>query len=142
MKIESQGFIEEGILNFYNHKGFLELLATMDDCEVEIIVRRKVTTRTLAQNRYYFGVVVEEISKVASELYGQLFDQKKVHKDLSAMFNYQMELGLDMEYKKVILSTADLSIAEFSEYIDKCILWAQEFFNFTISPPEKGQEYK
>lgn len=135
-------FVQDGILNFYNEKGFMELIGFMDDAECELIVRQKVPKRTLAQNRYYFGVVVKEISAVASELHGKRFDEDKVHMDLCEMFNYKMELGLDMQYKKLVMSTTKLTIPEFARYIDDCITWAEEFFNFTVSAPEKGMEYK
>lgn len=83
---------------------------------VEVTVRRPVLKRTTPQNKYYFGVVVQTIA------FEWGWRKQELHDALRAEF--LVEDG-DKPVKR-IRSTTELSIEEFSEYIEQIKQMAAE----------------
>ena len=80
---------------------------------VEITVQPLGTRRNSKQNRFYWKVIVGELSKDFGYTKGEM------HKALKLKFD--------------INSTAKLSVSEFRDYIESIIHWASSEYNFDFS---------
>lgn len=138
-KIEHSGYYKGGQLFLNNRKRFDEDGRQMPDCDVDIIVRKKGKA-TSPQRRYYFGVVVKEITIRMREL-GNDVDEDIVHAFLKSEFNKQPIHDAD----GVIIgyaagTTTDHNIEERSFYIDSCIDFAATKLDIVIPPPATQSE--
>jgi len=88
--------------------------------------------RTNSQNRYYWGVVVHEIADHTGH------DPQQIHELLKQMLGpkwYLMNPGVKGETGGIPTGTARLDTLEFTDYIEKCRLWANEFLGLNIPLP-------
>ena len=72
--------------------------------------------RTNSQNAYYWAVVVS----VAGEHFG--YDPDEMHEAFKFMFLKRDETGKPL----TVRSTTALGVAEFSDYVERCIRWCAE----------------
>ena len=79
-RITAAGHIEDGVLKVRHRKDFDAAVSLWKDGEVEVIVLRRRATRSDAQNRYYWGVIVQMLS----DKYGYTPDE--MHDVLKAKF--------------------------------------------------------
>lgn len=93
---------------------------------VEIIVKKPTKYRSIPENNYYYGVVV----KMISDETGSWPDD--VHHDLKLLF---LRIGGDK--LPILRSTADLTPAEFEDYLSKIRMWAASFLNLIIPLPNE-----
>ncbi len=91
-------------------------LSGLEGKQVEVTVRKERTGRTLSQNAYYWGVVVE----ILGEHFG--YDSEGMHFALKLKF---LKTHEDTDLVTV-QSTAKLSISEMCDYIDRIMRWAAE----------------
>lgn len=94
-------------------------------------------TRSLAQNRFYWGLVIPMIQKGFYDM-GTEIGKEEVHEFLKVRFNYNEVINKGTgEYVYVPKSTAGLNKEEFAEYIEKIQRFASEFLNVVIPDPNK-----
>lgn len=143
------GIIQEGKLIFLNPAQYKNVLETLNGYEVDVIVKKHLYTRTLAENRYYWGVIVKY---VADAMY---VTPDEAHEFLKGMF---LKVGAEIKYKKpqrdehgnftgesqdavhrfeVIKSTADLDVQEFEKYCEQVRMWAMAELNTRIPEPNE-----
>ena len=112
----------------YEHQdrreAFLRGIAKKPNVRYAETHEKYVAKRSLAQNAYYFGVVVSDIVKETGS------DKDSVHYELRKKF-----LLIKDGIIPKVGSTKDLSTIKFNEYINKCILWAGEFLHMTFDEP-------
>lgn len=123
------GTVGEGLITFAHKDQFLAHLDSLKGQFVEVIVRKKRMYRSNKQNRYYFGVVLKEISDHTGS------EPKSLHQGFAA--EYLLEHASDHRVPPRVRSTTELDTKEFSEYVEKIKLWAGEFLGLTI--PEPGE---
>jgi hypothetical protein len=87
-------------------------LRTLKEQKLEVIVRKLRSQRSTLQNNYYFGVVVEILSKHTG------YTSDEMHEILKYKF---LKVKGKMEY---IQSTTKLTTAEFESYLEKIKQWA------------------
>ena len=91
---------------------------------VDVIVRRQRGTRTSQANRFYWGVVVAEIAEHTG------YSKDEAHEALKHHF-----LRADGDGPLVkIRSTASLDTAEFSEYVERVMVFGAETFGIVWEP--------
>lgn len=97
--------------------------------EVELVLRKRRSRRSLKANAYYWGVVLPAI---AQRLEG--WTTEDVHEAMKAKFlaTEDLELGL---WK--IGSSRKLTTQEFATYLDSILLWAAEKLGLVIEQPEE-----
>lgn len=93
---------------------------------VEVVVRKIKAKRSENQSRYYWGVVLELLSKELG------YDQDEMHEILKYKFLQSHAMG--MPYVK---STTKLSTGEFEDYLSKIKRWAAEFLHIVIPDPNE-----
>lgn len=127
-----------GNLYFDNADQFKKYLATFpNEKRVEVTVEKIKHPRTNSQNRYYWGVVVEEIAQHTGH------DPEQVHELLKQMFSpkwyypvlARMNGRTEMTDDGIPTSTTRLDTLAFVEYTEKCRLWANEFLGLQIPLP-------
>lgn len=98
---------------------------------------KKISNRSLPQNRYYWGVCIPLIQKGILDM-GTELTKEECHDFLKGRFNYAEVINKDSgEYITIPKSTADLSKEEFCTYIEKIQQFASEFLNIVIPNPNE-----
>lgn len=108
--------VVDGRLTLDDPNAFKAWVATMDGQRVTVTVTKG--QRSHAQNRYYQGVVVPLLAEQTG------YEQPEMHEVLKAEF---------LPYGHA--STATLTTAEFTEYVERICRWAAEKLDCIIPPP-------
>lgn len=112
-------------------------LFAIDDVLVEVTIKRKRKKRSLNQNAYYHGVVVQMLTEAFNDQ-GESFTTDDVHIILRGKFLRITKRNLATnEVFEYIQSTTKLKTHEFVLYVDKCIQLGAEWFGIAIPPPHK-----
>jgi len=120
------GSVDNGGLKFDRRSSVDEYIGTLIGQRVEVIIRKPRTKRSDVQNSYYWGVVIELLSKELG------YDKDEMHEILKYKFLQSNAMG--MPYVK---STTKLSTGEFEDYLEKIRRWAAEFLNINIPLPNE-----
>lgn len=138
-KVEHSGWIKKGCL-FLSSKGrFKGELQAFPDCDVTVIVKKK-GKRSSPQNRYYWGIVVEEI-RLELLRRGNRFSAEDVHEWLKLKFNpAKIEIEATGELVEIGQSTTEMNKDEFSEYVEQIIEWCAVSLELAIPPPNTQTE--
>lgn len=93
-------------------------------------IKRARKKRSLPQNRYYWGVVVEIVAEHTG------YNPYEAHQELAEMFlSYTHENG-----KRFVRSTTELNTLEFEKYTEKCRIWAATELQVPIPLPNEITE--
>lgn len=140
-KVECYGYMEAGRLKILNEKRFKAELAALRDMDVHITIKKK-GKRSSQQNRYYHGVVLQEI-RLALKERGTVVTGEQLHEAFKAMFNPLPFASLDGEQLLPLGgSTTEMNKDQFGEYLDSIIAWAAEKLSLCIPPPSTQSEFK
>lgn len=112
-----RGEIHGGAIKLEHRGAFAAHVATLEGKRVELVLRKHKAKRSLSQNALYWSAYVP----VFMELMGY-DDPDECHEALKWRF---LRIHEDREYPSV-RSTASLSTAEFTEYLDKLARVAAE----------------
>ena len=119
------GKIEAGKLKLSARNAMAGWISAQPDCPVLVEIRPVSRTRTNDQNAYYWGVVVDYIGKHLG------YEPEEAHEALKWQF-----LRKPNSDPPTVISTARLSTAEFSEYVDRVVRWAASYLGVVIPDPE------
>ena len=96
---------------------------------------KRAGKRSIQQNRYYFGVVVEMIQEKVNS-YGDNFSKEDIHDWLKEKFNYKEVVFKNTgELEKIPQSTTKLNTVEFEEYLEKVKHYAATSLDLIIPDP-------
>ena len=129
MKLILYGKVKDGKLKLDIPQSYLVELSKLEGQRVELTIRKERLVRSLSQNKYYWGVVIE----ILSDYFG--YDKEEMHEALKFKFLKKHE-DTDLV---TVGSTAKLSTAEFTEYIDAIIRWSSVEYQVVI-PGADGVE--
>ena len=125
-----QAKIENGKILWKNPIQLSKLLSGFNDKDVFITVKIAKHNRSLNQNAYYFGVVVE----ILAELTG--YSKSEMHEILKAKF--LIDTGIvGNESVTFSRSTTELDTSEFEKYINDIREWASSMLNCYIPLPSE-----
>jgi hypothetical protein len=137
-KATQYGTVKDGVLKIINIKRFKDDLRQFDDCEVEVIIKKR-GKRSSQANRYYWGIVIDEIRRELLRR-GERFTPEEVHEGLKARFNPK-SVG-DKETGEEIFSagdsTTEMNKEEFGLYLERIIEWCNTKLEIII--PEAGEQ--
>jgi hypothetical protein len=133
-KLELTGHItDEGKLTIHNRIAVEEWAMQNPGRNVLVKFEKRGSKRSLPQNRYYHGVVVQMVMMGLREI-GYCLSHDETHFFLKQKFN-PIEIpgngGLVIEIPG---TTTQLNKIEFGEYIDRISQWAVEYLNVVIPP--------
>lgn len=122
------------IVNFENLEHVDRLCTYMEDLKdgiywVEIKKYRK--NRSLEQNGYYWGVVIEILSRE----FGCI--PEEMHEILKARFNSEITILPNGEEVRHVKSTKDKDTFNFEEYLEDIRVWADTEFGINIPLPNE-----
>jgi hypothetical protein len=113
-------------------RNFEAQLAKLEGKAVEVVIRPVEAKRSANQNAYYWGVVIK-ILQEDTQHEDTKTDKKRIHDALRGMFLSRKDwLG-----KEIVLSTTELSTAEFEEYLSKIRRWAEIALGSRIPLPNE-----
>lgn len=127
--------IESGRIK--NREAIRKLFAELKDGTylIKIATRRR---RSLPQNAYYWGVVVDMVKDGLIDAGFRDVDAEDAHELLKSKFLkkqvFSEQTGEVMDFYR---STAELTTFEFSEYIEKVAQWAAEYLGIAIPLPNE-----
>lgn len=128
-----RGEVKNGNVSLRNPDTFGRFLDILEGETVEVVVRKPKKQRTLPQNGYYWGVIIDRISKET----GMLPDE--VHDVLKSKF-LKKDVQVGDEVVTVIRSTSDLDRhEEWPEYMRRCRQYANEMFGLFIPQPNEAE---
>lgn len=123
------GRIDQGRLVLDEPQKYLVHLSGLNGKKIELILRRARSQRSLQQNRFYWGVVVE----ILADAFG--YTPEEMHEALKFKFlRIHNEKGQDLDSVK---STTKLDTKEFTDYVDTILRWAVTEYGIYI--PDPGQ---
>lgn len=128
------GYVENGVAHMLNKARFLEDMKQFKNCDIVFEIKKR-GKRSNRQNRYYFGVVVPEITRRLREL-GNDVNSDVVHEYLKGRFNTtRIVIEATGEAMDVPKSTTELNKEEFAAYVDRIIQFCAESLDIVIPPP-------
>ena len=116
------GKVKDGKLKLDAPQNYLVELSRFEGQRIELTIRKERHVRSLSQNKYYWGVIIE----ILSANFG--YEREEMHEALK--FKFLKKHG-DTDLVTVG-STAKLSTAGFTEYIDEIIRWASTEYQVVI----------
>ena len=123
------GKVRDGKLKLDNPQNYLVEISKLEGQRIELTIRKERHTRSLSQNKYYWGVIIQ----ILSDYFG--YDKEEMHEALK--FKFLKRHG-DTDLVTAG-STAKLSTVGFTEYIDDIIRWASTEYQVVI-PSADGIE--
>jgi hypothetical protein len=112
------GEVKEGKLKLDSPAKYLVYLSSLEGKRIELTLRKERNNRTLSQNAYYWGVVIE----ILGQHFG--YEPEEMHEEMKRKFN-PIHSKIDLE-ESFGGSTTKLSTVEFSDYLDKVMRFATE----------------
>jgi hypothetical protein len=133
-KIELTGHIDDnGVLTIHNKIALKEWAAQNPGRNVRIKFEKRGSKRSLPQNAYYHGVVVQMVQQGLRDI-GYSLSHDETHFFLKQKFNPVQIPGNGGLMIEVPGTTTQLNKIEFSEYIERIAQWAVEYLNVVIPP--------
>lgn len=123
-----KGYIKNGSLKINDLKGFNQKKSELEGEEVRIELEKWYKKRSGAQNRYYWGVVIDTLQEYSGE------DPERIHARLKQKFLPKEQI-LDGEAP---LSSKKLTTADFEDYMRKIRQWASRDYNVYIPEPNEA----
>jgi hypothetical protein len=111
-----------------------KLLRSKRDCELVLVLEKKHATRSLAQNAFYFGVVLACISEYTGYTTDELHEFCKA-RFLPKRITLADKNGEVTEEIVIGTSTTTLNKVQFSDYIEDIRKWAAETLDLNIPNP-------
>lgn len=122
------GKIIEGKLKFEDPTTLSMYLSFLNNKEVQVVIERKKKKRSNAENNYYFGVVIEILSKHFG------YEKEDMHQALKLLF-----LKVHPEGKPpYVKSTTELTTVEMEEYLETIRRWSITEYNVLIPEPNEN----
>lgn len=137
--LELLGHIDENAkMQIHNRQRLDEWARQNVGKNIKIRFERKGKKRSDPQNRYYFGVVIREITLRLRELGHQELQDETVHEMMKIKFNYEPLTSEHGELLEIPKSTTSLTTTQFMEYMDRVKQWAGDFLGINIPDPNQS----
>lgn len=133
-KLELTGHItEEGVMTIHNKPALSEWARQNPGRNILVKFERRGSKRSLPQNRYYHGIVVQSVMLGLREI-GYSMSHDETHFFLKQKFNPIQVPNKNAEAIELPGSTTVLNKTEFSDYIERIAQWAAEYLSVVIPP--------
>ena len=115
-----QAKIVGGIIQFEKEKKFVDYLNSLNGKQVEVIVQKKSSARSIQQNAYFHGVICRYWGEYAGN---DIATMKGVLKGKFLTATADIK-GKEVSY---VRATSSLTVAEMRTFIDDCKKYAIEY---------------
>jgi hypothetical protein len=135
MKLTYQAVVRNNLLKLPSFA--IQELAKFEGKSIYVTIEEWRNTRSLQQNRYYWGVVIKLISDHTG------FDSLETHEVLKYKFNSKLTELVNVKSGEIEIiehggTTTRMTTLEFMEYIGKIQQWAAEFLALSIPGPNEN----
>lgn len=116
----------EGKFHPSDPESWRKALDSLEGKEVEVIIRIKRAKRSNQANRYYWGVLLEKLSKHTGYKPEELHEMVKYKflKEPLPMVGFRIQ------------STSELNTKQYEEFLSKCRMWGSELGCYIEKPNE------
>lgn len=137
--LEFSGQVTDGKLPKAVSERIAAVIRQFDGKRVVVTVKEQKRRRSLNQNAFYWGVVVQMVTQMFRDA-GNYVDPEDVHDFLKLRVGKltQVFVSPDGKVIKSIGSTTKLSTQEFEVYLERIRAWAAEFGLVIPLPNESG----
>lgn len=133
-KLELSGFIDDqGVMTIHNKPALSEWARQNPGRNILVKFERRGSKRSLPQNRYYHGIVVQSVMLGLREI-GYTMSHDEVHFFLKQKFNPVQIPGNGGAVIELPGTTTQLNKTEFSDFIERIAQWAAEYLSVVIPP--------
>lgn len=130
-KATHHGFVDGGKLHILNKNRMEDDLRQFKNGDVQIIIKRR-GKRSLPQNAYYWGCIIEEIKYNLLDR-GYRHTAEEIHEFLKQKFNYEpIVIEATGERIDIGQSTTEMNKDDFSVYVDRIKEWAAQSLELII----------
>jgi len=139
MKIEYNGEVSpDGQLKIFRKKDFIAEVKTLAGKRVKLTIERQYNKRSLSQNAYWHGVVVNAV-KEGLAAKGFVFTAKETHELLRLKFAVAEKVNESTgEVIQYLKSTSEMTVGEFMDFMAEVSEWAYTEYGITI--PQPGEQ--
>lgn len=128
--------LKGGKLTLDNEQKYRGLVQRLRDGRYTVTIEKETHNRSLAQNRYYQGVVVERFAEYTGDRHDDAHEILKLHCNPKILIDFSTK-------REVVIggSTAELNVEEFSAYCTRCQQWIAEHCDglYVPDPNEDGE---
>lgn len=140
-EIDTYGHIKNGELKISYKKQFLESLKSFKDGRIILTVKRLYNKRSLPQNNYYWGVIINEFKKGWFDTQGERISTDDAHEILKRECNYKEITNEETgEILKIGISTRTKTTVEYEEYLEDCRKFVYNWFGIDVPLPNEQVE--
>jgi len=129
------GKIQRGKINLYEKVKFAQLVKKLEGKLIDLAIEPYKEIRTLSQNKYYWGVVLAELSDFTG------FTDEELHLFFKKKFLPTKKMKLGKYSTEIPQSSTQLSTKEFVDYVDRARQFAQEELDCFIPLPGDMAEF-
>jgi hypothetical protein len=141
-KCELHGYTDSnGVFHIQNRQRLQEWGRQNPNKQLLVTIGKRGSKRSSPQNRYYHGVVVQEV-KLGLLNIGYEMTADEVHYFLKAKFNPVEIPNKEGEVIELPGTTTNLTKTQFGEYIERIAQWAAEYLGIRIPQPNESLEMK
>jgi hypothetical protein len=141
-RLELHGYTDgNGIFHIQNRERLKEWARLYPNKQVVVKIEKRGSKRSSPQNRYYHGVVVQEV-KLGLINIGYDMTAEEVHFFLKSKFNPVEIPNKEGEVIELPGTTTNLTKTQFGEYIERIAIWASEYLSIRIPQPNENLEMK
>ena len=135
-KVETYGTMKNGGLSIGFRDRFVAALSLLSDGRVRVTIERIYRKRSIQQNCYYWGVVVQCFLDGVKSEWGESHSSEWGHEQLKQHCNYKEKaVSGTGELVRLPQSTRELTTVEFAEYEERCCKLIAEWFGITVPSP-------
>lgn len=120
--------VQSGKLHISNGPAFSRYIGLLDG-DVLVSVQKKRRRRTLPQNRWYQGVILQLMSEKTGST------QDELHEAMKTMFNIKI-ITIGKRVVAIPGTTTTMNTADFSEFIERVRAFAASELNLDIPDPD------
>lgn len=132
--------VKDGLLKIHARKQFDKDLIMFEAKEVELVLRKKRSRRSGAQNRYIhllFTIFTNELNSMGNEF--TMTEVKELCKAKFLLIDVINESTGEIIGQR-IKGTSETTKTEMMHFVDQVIRWAAEYFSITLPLP--GEQFE
>ena len=139
--ISANGIVVNGKLQIHKIKEFKELISVYEKKNVEVIIKRKHSYRSLNQNSYFHSIL--PFIKEALKDTGNIMSVEEIKLMLKSMFLKEDICNTDgVVIGAKIKGTSELNKMQFADFMAECNNWCFEYLGCEIPRPNENLQIK
>lgn len=137
-KVTTYGNVENGKLKASKWDVFKQNILAFGECRIRITAEKLYSKRSNQQNRYYWGVVVNEFVDGMSEMWGEKITAETAHEMMKLHCNGKDVVNPETgEIMTIPQSTQELDTYDFEQYQERCRKLIFDYFGRTVPLPNE-----